>query len=418
MSQHALLQGELARACEHWRAAAERLRDPEALAPLGAWRALEHYLGVSLRGSLRAVVARLEALVQDFERQLAMGQEMDAALLQARLAAVRHAYLRAETTVDFYGDALATRTSPRLGAMLRACDHIATRSMAEALTPMGREVPAALTYLDKGLGASILKAGLRLWDGSEESCVAAIKITRHNLLRPNAIVHEAGHQVAHMLGWVPELAARLEHAAGAGELGRLWGSWASEIAADGFAHAHTGFAAAAALHDVLDGTDAAVFQIVPGDPHPVSYLRVWMVLGMCRHSFGAGPWDATGATWCAKHPIARCPAELREVMRASVRVMPRLVSAVLDAPYRAFGGRPITALIDPRRVSPPALEQLARQAGTSAFTSTYWSWNEAVRLMALNGYRAGLGAAELREATAAQERWMLRLGAMQVNKVA
>jgi hypothetical protein len=414
------LRREFARECAHWTSAAARLADPEAVAPAAAWRALEHYLGVSLRGSLAAVVGRLRRLAGEFERELAAGASTapDVERLQRRLVAVRQAYLRAETTVDFFADALATRAGARLGALLRACDHIATRSMAEALTPLGREVPAALTYIDKGLGASILKAGLRLWDGTEESPVASIKITRHNLVRPSAIVHEAGHQVAHMTGWVPELAARLAGGLGSGELGRLWAGWASEVAADGFAHAHTGYAAAAALHDVLDGADAAVFQFTPSDPHPVSYVRVHMVLDMCRRSFGAGPWDRLAAAWDAKHPIGRCPAETRPLMTASVAAMRQVTEIVLDTPYRAFGDRPLASLIDPARVAPAALEALGRQAGAAAFTSPYWAWNEAIRLMALNGYRAGLGQAELRQATEAQEQWMLRLGAMQVNRAA
>ena len=37
------------------------------------------------------------------------------------------------------------------------------------------------------------------------SPVAAIKITQHNLYRPTAIVHETGHQVAHILKWTEEL---------------------------------------------------------------------------------------------------------------------------------------------------------------------------------------------------------------------
>jgi len=411
------LRAEFARECEHWKSAAERLADVDVVAPAPAWHALEHYLGVSLRGSLRAVVDRVLRLVAGVERQLAAGGLPDDRL-QQQLVTVRQAYLRAETTVDFYSDALSTRASPRLGALLRACDHIATRSMAEALTPMGREVPAALTYIDKGLGASILKAGLRLWDGSEENPVATIKVTRHNLLRPSAVIHEAGHQVAHMLGWVPELSARLAGGLGSGELGRLWAAWASEIAADAFAHAHTGFAAAAALHDVVDGADASVFQFVPTDPHPVAYLRVQLVLDMCRRSFGAGPWDRLSESWEHKHPIERCPSDIRPAMAASVKAIRRVTEIVLYSPYRAFGQKPLTALIDPRRVSPQALERLASEAGGTAFTSPYWAWNEAIRLMALNGYRAGLDKSALRTSITTQEQWMLRLGALQSTRAA
>jgi hypothetical protein len=67
------LRAEFARECEHWKSAAERLADVDVVAPAPAWHALEHYLGVSLRGSLRAVVDRVLRLVAGVERQLAAG---------------------------------------------------------------------------------------------------------------------------------------------------------------------------------------------------------------------------------------------------------------------------------------------------------------------------------------------------------
>jgi hypothetical protein len=298
-----------------------------------------------------------------------------------------------------------------MGALLRACDHIATRSMAEALSPMGREVPAALTYLDKGLGASILKAGLRLWDGSADNLVATIKVTRHNMLRPSALIHEAGHQVSFMLGWTEELARALATGLAPATIASVWSAWASEIAADAFAHVHTGYAAAVALHDVVDGTDATVFQYLPGDPHPIAYLRVQMAIEMCRRTFGAGPWDALADVWAIKHRLQSSPHDIRQLLEDSVRTMPRIVEIILVQTYRAFGGQPITRLIDPQRVSPAALEKLDRDAG-AADTSPYWAWNEAVRLLALNGYRAASGPEGLRDGVARQEQWMLRLGAL------
>ena len=54
--------------------------------------------------------------------------------------------------------------------------------------------------------------------------------------------------------------------------------WASEIAADAFAFVHTGYAAVAALHDVVAGTPAMVVQYNLGDPHPISYLRVLLAI--------------------------------------------------------------------------------------------------------------------------------------------
>ena len=156
--------------------------------------------------------------------------------------------------------------------------------MAQILDQIGKPTPVVLTYIDKGLGASILKAGLRLWDAGAASPVAAVKITRHNLLRPTAVIHEAGHQVAHIAGWNQELSAALSQglAGSSGELGRRLVGWASEIAADAVAFVHTGFASVAALHDVLAGETSSVFRHTPGDPHPICYLRVLLGVEMCR----------------------------------------------------------------------------------------------------------------------------------------
>src|SRR5207244_8444614 len=113
--------------------------------------------------------------------------------------------------------------------------------------------PPVRTYVDKGLGASILRAGLRLWDGGSLSPAAAIKVTRQNLYRPTALIHETGHQVAHIVGWNEELAAALSAALAAEppELAATWAGWSSEIAADTYAFAHTGYGSVAALHDVV-----------------------------------------------------------------------------------------------------------------------------------------------------------------------
>lgn len=398
---------ETGRQLEHWRLAAVRLGDLDAVAPAPVWRGLEHYLGVSLRQTLREIVARLIRTADDIAHRLAVADSADAiADVRTALLALRRQYTRAETGVDFFADALLTRTAPETGALLRACDHIATRSMAEALTPLGRQVPAALTYLDAGLGASVLKAGLRLWDGTAENPVAAIKVTRHNLLRPTSVIHEAGHQVASMLGWNEQLRTALAARS------QTYASWATEIAADAFAFAHTGYASVTALHDVIDGSDDGVFQYLPADPHPVGYVRLLLAIEWCRSSYGAGPWDAMASTWATHHPITHAPDETREFLAACVAVLPEMAAIVLRETYPAFGGGDLTSVVDPQRVSPAALARLEESLGDMAPASPYWLWNESIRLLALNGYRAGEDAAGLRSAAVRQQQWMLRLGGL------
>ena len=407
------LRRETGRQLEHWRLAALRLGNLDAVAPASAWHGLEHYLGVALRQTLREIVASLIRTADDIARRLARASSPEAvAEVREALLGFRRAYTRAETSVDFFEDALSTRAAPETGTLLRACDHIATRSMAEALTPLGRQVPAALTYLDAGLGASVLKAGLRLWDGTAENPVAAIKVTRHNLLRATSIIHEAGHQVAHMLGWNDQLRAALLAASPDRRVGESYASWATEIAADAFAFAHTGYASVAALHDVIDGPDDAVFQYLPTDPHPVSYLRLLLTIEWCRLSFGEGPWETMDATWTADHALEQAPGSLREFLAACVAALPVMAAVVLRGQYAAFRGGALTSVVDPQRVSPAALAQLERSLGAAAHTSPYWIWNESIRLLALSGYQAAKGAEGLRAAAVKQEQWMLRLGSL------
>jgi hypothetical protein len=297
-----------------------------------------------------------------------------------------------------------------MAGLLRACDILAHRSMSALLDQLGHTTPVTLTYVDKGLGASILKAGLRLWDGGAENPADAIKIVRHNLLRPTAMIHEAGHQVAHITAWNRELAETLARGLSDAPDGvaEAWSGWASEIAADAFAFVHTGYASVAALHDVLAGEASFVFQHTPGDPHPICYLRVLLGVETCRYFYGAGPWDALTASWSATYPISA--ASSQRLIEQSVPLLPRIVRLTLDTPQRAFRGRPLRALIQPDRVSPTELQTLQARLGTSLYTSMHWVWTECLRLLALTGWQVAVTPATAGEVLKLQEASMLRLG--------
>ena len=407
---------ELARQVEHWRMASMRLAELDLIAPPQSWQGLEHYLGVSLRQALDTSVQRLRFTADRLANSLRIAtDEQSIASARAELLLLRRLYQRTEATVEFYADALATRAIPEVAVFLRACDHLATRSMAEILTPLGRQVPAALSYLGEGMGASVLRAGIRLWDGTTDNPVCTIKVVRHALFyRPTSLLHEAGHQVAHMLGWNEQYAAALarELSPAHARAGVIWSGWASEITADAFAFCHAGYAAVVALHDVLDNRDDVVFQFLANDPHPIGYLRVLLNIEMARRFYGAGPWDAMHSVWLANHPLHNAPKELRAFLDVSIGLIPRIVKITLDDAYPAFGMRPLTSLVNPLRVSPQALERLDHDIGSAAQTSPYWAWNEAIRVLALNGYRGSLGAKDSREAAARQARWMETIGTL------
>ena len=410
--QLSAVRSQLARQVSHWVTAAARL-DPDDLASAEAWNRLERYLGLSLRKHFDSVIARLR-LEADILTVTLQSAESPTTMreLQQRLLAFRRKFIRAETTLDFYADAINTRTSPHIAGLLRACDILAHRSMSLLLDQLGHTTPVVLTYVDKGLGASILKAGLRLWDGGAENPAAAIKIVRHNLLRPTALIHEAGHQVAHIVDWNRELAETLDGGLNdaPGGVADAWSSWASEIAADAFAFVHTGYASIAALHDVLAGEAAFVFQHTPGDPHPICYLRVLLGVETCRYFYGAGPWDALAASWTASYPTRTSSSRTQTLLEQSVPLLPRIVRLTLDTPQRAFRGRPLRALIQPERVSPAELRALEQRLGTSLYTSMHWVWTECLRLLALTGWQLAAGPVNAAEVLKLQEAAMLRLG--------
>ena len=51
--------------------------------------------------------------------------------------------------------------------------------------------------------------------------------------------------------------------------------------------------------------------------------------------------------------------------------LPRLAELCLLAPMRAFGDRPLVALVDPLRVRPDALARLAHESGPALTTSPH-----------------------------------------------
>lgn len=415
---------QLERQLAHWSAAIDRLEGWESWASAGAWQSLENSLGVGLRRHFSEAIAKLRQRAA-VGRALMTGAQSSDHIEKVRrhILAVRREFVQVETMLDFFGDAINTRTSAEMAALLHACDLLAEKSMHQMLKQFGQPTPPVITYLDKGLGASILKAGLRLWDGHTINPVSAIKIVRHNLLRPTSLIHEAGHQVAHQLDWNNQLAAALGDGIRTSSLSltEVWTGWASEIAADVFAFLHTGFASVAALHDVLAGEEELVFALRPGDPHPMSYLRVLLGVEMCRQIYGKGAWDDLGAEWSTSHRLEQAPGESRELLAQSMPLLSQIAQICLARPLASFGGKTPVACIDPMRVSPAALERLESEAGDTLYRSASWVNDECLRITALTGYRSAVTPRQSHEYWQKQKSMMLQLGGgrqMEMRRVA
>jgi hypothetical protein len=414
------LRRQLLRQLNHWEGAAQRLDDFEASASPAAWSSLERYVGVTMREELKQARDQLR------REAVSVRAAFDAARSPAELERVAgqierlsERYLQTELLVDFYVDAVRSRANPELGAQLRACDVMAERAVGGALERLGRPVPPIMTYFKPGRGASILRPGTRLWDGSL-SRIAAIKLTWHNRVQPTALTHECGHLVAGVTGWNEDFARALRTrlAEPAPLVADQVAAWASEIAADSFAFACTGFAAVATLADVVSGRGPQVFRFVEWDPHPISYLRVLLGVEMCRRFYGMGPWDELAGAWRALHRLSDAPPLIAELIGALVPLLPRIVDTALLARMRCFAGRALADLVDPQRVAPAALRNLQRDAGAAAFSSSHWIWNECLRLTALSGLRYATEPEAGQQILQQQEDWMVKLGNMTVQQAA
>lgn len=384
-----LVADDLQRQTAHWLAAATTFLDAEEFAAGTAWHSLENQIGIPLRRQLGKTVGEL----LEFGRKtmsLATAAETDPdALAIAGKAAqeFRNRYTQVEVTLNFFGAAVNSRTSETLRAALTALDILAAASIGPALQRAHLAAPPVLTYVDKGMGASILRAGVRLWAPGAINPVAAIKIVRHNLYRPTSLFHETGHQVASLTHWTGSVATAIGRAlAGDPELKKMWVPWSSEIAADVFAFLHTGYASVSALYDVV-GDSRTILRWPIGDPHPVGWLRTRLGCAFCRQVFGPGPWDRLEQAMIASHPIDTAEPVVRTLVLRSIDHLGEIANACLSAPVPAFNGHPMSAVVDPRRVSPRALGEFERSAGPALWTSPHWRRTEGIRIVALTGLR-------------------------------
>ena len=419
------LSSQVLRQLNHWEGAAERLDDFEASASPEAWASLEKYVGVALRGGLKQARDQLRresiAVRAAFN---AVHTRSQLELVGDQVALLRKRYMQTESLVDFYVAAVRARANPEVGLQLRACDVMAERSVRGALEPLGIKAPPIMTYFSTGVGASILRIGTRLWDGSL-SPIAAIRLTFSGRFRTTALFHECGHQFAGLTGWnealTPLFRSRLCGAAGSGlagirsmpagnEFADIVAGWSSEIAADAFAFANTGYASVVALSDVVAGRGAEVFRFLPSDPHPISYLRVLLGVEMCRRFYGMGPWDDLADAWQQQYPLHLAPQVAATIVAAVTPLLPRIVDASLLTPLPCFKGKSLAQIVDPQRAAPAELREMERKAGGSVFTSSHWIWNECIRLTALTGLRYATEPEKGPQILKQQEDWMIRLG--------
>ncbi len=394
----------------HWLYAAEKMLYSDILLSDIAWKGLHRPTALLMKNYFQLKLTHLVSNGKKLQEQLAYAKT-DVLKIQLRKALLRYKadYLRIETTIHFYTDAINTRNSVQTANLLKGCDVLCNDCMELFLTPLQKTIPPVITYLDRGAGAAIMKAGLRLWDGSL-SPAALIKITYHNLRQPTALLHECGHQIAHVLNWNAELKSTLFESLESKNknLAKIWSSWSSEIAADAVALVTTGFAAVAALNNVVDGEGNAIFNYSEDDPHPISFLRLLLNSAMCTCLFGKGPWDELALQWQQNHPLTGCDDEnTKNIVLQSLPLLPEIANIILLHPQKAFNQKAIAKYIDVLKVAPETLGKL-NEIYTNYPTTILNCTN--LQMVALTGYRVGIGLGNVKNDLEKMESHLLKIG--------
>jgi hypothetical protein len=161
---------------------------------------------------------------------------------------------------------------------------------------------------------------------------------------------------------------------------------------------------------VLAGDEAHVFRHIPGDPHPICFVRVLLGVEMCRQFYGSGPWDDLAAAWLGQYRIERAAPDVAELLRHSMPLLTRIAEITLRTPMKAFSGRSLSSVISPERVNPEALQYMERQLGRTLFTSSHWIRTESLRILALMGFKLATQPDCALDTLKQQDDWMFRLG--------
>ena len=307
-------------------------------------------------------------------------------------------------------DLLTQRLSPELGPMLAGCD-------ALALDALNKDHPALdiieppIVYCDRGFGASVLREGIPLPDGSRNP-LPVIQIPyskfreKYNL---TSIIHEAGHEVIvrlELVNVLPKVVkAALQDAHAPDNISDLYALWVAESAPDYWVFCNAGVAQPLSIMEIMSLPRKYVMRISLGDPHPPPYIRVLLSFEWCRHQWGKGDWDDWETEWKRRYPIEN--ASEGELLELATRYIPVVSKALFNTRFKILGDKSIPSLFDLDSIAPNKLEMLAKMADSGIVMLTGLNPCAQLALFWVLRYKKHLGEEIIDRV---MTKWLIRLG--------
>ena len=319
----------------------------------GAQTAIERHL-MAGRNQVRLAIL-------DFVRWLNSPEGLTAppALAQKKFALLRLRFIASLTQFDIFSDALTQRSEAETGVWLSGLDAAA----ADALKIAGHHyaMPPVICYLDRGHGAAIRRARTRL-PGGEENPVAVIRVPRERMIGSgvaSSLFHEVGHQAAALLDLVesirPVLKAKQQSGGAETTAWQYWERCISEILADFWSVARLGITSTLGLMGVVALPSYFVFRLSLEDPHPVPWIRVKLSCAIGRGLFPHPQWDKLERLWESLYPPESLEAEKRDLLNLLEKMMPELVSLLINHRPEKLGGLSLAAALETGQRQPARL---------------------------------------------------------------
>ena len=326
-----------------------------------------------LESQLSAVETRLLSRVKRGARTYLMhvNDPEAARSLNSLLGEIELEMSRAFTFFDTYMDVLTQRNTPELGPMLAGCDVLAWDAINKN-HPALAVVEPPLVYCDRGFGASVLREGVPLPDGTPNP-MPLIQIPYSRLKEKQnltSVLHEAGHEAMVRLGMVSTMPRAFRYSltkAGAPDpIKDLFAIWTSEIGPDFWTFCASGIAQAGTIKEIIALQPGHVFRISWTDPHPSPYLRVLLSFELCRQVWGRGDWDEWERNWIELYPLDEAPTGAQKLLKKAMTYLPVISRTLLNTKFRVLNGKAIPDLFDLSILAPAELLRIARTANSGA----------------------------------------------------
>jgi hypothetical protein len=178
----------------------------------------------------------------------------------------------------------------------------------------------------------------------------------------SSLVHETGHQAAHLLGLINPLRAAIQERqktqTDSALVWGLWDRWISEIVADFWGVAKVGVASTLGLISLVSLPRAFVFRIDTQDPHPTPWIRVKLSCVMGQALYPHPQWGALAKLWESLYPLTALKGGTREMITMLEAGLPDFVQFLINFRPAALRGKSLKEVMPLTERHPSRLAEL------------------------------------------------------------